>query len=119
MDQQGEGSVNYTPVAASYSYGTQVTLNVTAAPGWRFQGWSGALSGVANPTHLTMNGDKTVTAIFVQEQHTLTLKVAGSGTGTLLASPTGPYVAGQTVTVTARPPVLHSLAGKGAQMKIP
>ncbi|MEZ4620979.1 MAG: hypothetical protein R2867_36510 [Caldilineaceae bacterium] len=42
VDQQGEGSVNYTPVAASYSYGTQVTLNVTAAPGWRFQGWSGA-----------------------------------------------------------------------------
>jgi len=103
VGQQGEGTVTVAPPAASYRFGDQVTLTATPAAGWRFQGWSGALSGTANPVLLTVDGDKTVTATFVQSQYNLTLALAGSGSGTVVANPAGPYYAGQTVTVTATP----------------
>lgn len=103
VGQQGEGTVAVAPAAASYRYGDQVTLTATPADGWRFQGWSGALSGTANPVIMTVDGDKAVTANFVQSQYNLTLALAGNGSGTVVANPTGPYAAGQTVTVTATP----------------
>jgi uncharacterized repeat protein (TIGR02543 family) len=61
----GRGAVTKSPDQATYPYGTVVQLTAVPNPGWAFSGWSGALSGSANPTPLTMDSDKTVTAIFV------------------------------------------------------
>jgi uncharacterized repeat protein (TIGR02543 family) len=47
-----------------YPSGTPVTLTATPNTGYSFSGWSGDLSGTANPTSVTMNGPKTVTANF-------------------------------------------------------
>ena len=47
-----------------YSSGTMVTLTATPNTGYSFSSWSGDLSGTANPTSVTMNGPKTVTANF-------------------------------------------------------
>jgi len=60
----GSGSVSKSPNQASYSPGTVVTLTATPAAGCTFTGWSGDLAGTANPTTITMDADKTVTAAF-------------------------------------------------------
>jgi len=41
-----------------------VTVTAVPAAGWQFDGWSGDLSGTANPTTITMNANKSVTANF-------------------------------------------------------
>jgi IPT/TIG domain/Divergent InlB B-repeat domain/PASTA domain len=61
----GSGSVNCTggPCAATYAFGTEVTLGATAAAGSTFAGWSGACSGMGACV-VTMDAAKAVTATF-------------------------------------------------------
>lgn len=70
----GSGAVSLSPSGGVYSGGTAVTVTATPDPGWQFIGWSGDLSGSANPAVVTMSGDKSATAIFAEEG------VAGTGT---------------------------------------
>jgi hypothetical protein len=98
------GSVVVTPTQSSYLAGSQLTLLAAPAPGYAFAGWSGALSGMTNPANLTMDGNKSVTASFVQGQYKLDLSTAGTGIGSVTRNPppqsqTYPY--GQIVLVTA------------------
>ncbi|TVQ07938.1 MAG: hypothetical protein EA364_16035, partial [Balneolaceae bacterium] len=65
---QGQGSVSVDPAKDQYESGEQVTLTATASGGWRFSGWQGDLSGSTNPATLVMNADKSVTAVFVQDE---------------------------------------------------
>ncbi len=64
----GQGTVSVSPgpdYGSQYCSGTQVTLTANPYPGWTFTGWSGDASGSTNPVTITMNGNKTVTATFV------------------------------------------------------
>jgi uncharacterized repeat protein (TIGR02543 family) len=61
----GSGSVTKSPDLPSYTPGTVVNLTAVPANGSRLSAWSGDLTGSANPTSITMNSDKTVTATFV------------------------------------------------------
>ena len=88
----GNGTVTQNPPPA-YLYGDVVTLTATPATGWAFAGWSGALTGTTNPTALTLDGNKVVTATFSQ------VCVAVSGVD-FAFSPSAPRV-GQTVAFTA------------------
>lgn len=63
----GSGSVALNPPGGAYDAGTVVTLTATGSTGWAFAGWSGDLSGSVNPTTITMNGNKTVTATFTDQ----------------------------------------------------
>src|SRR5262245_420766 len=56
------GSVSLSPPGGSYSSGTTVTLTAVPLAGYTFTGWSGALTGTANPTTLLMNSNKSVSA---------------------------------------------------------
>jgi hypothetical protein len=47
-----------------YDAGTVVTVTATPDSGWQFDNWSGDLSGSTNPTTITMNSNKSVTATF-------------------------------------------------------
>jgi uncharacterized repeat protein (TIGR02543 family) len=60
----GSGSVALNPPGGVYDAGTEVTLTATADTGWQFDGWSGDLSGSANPAVITVNSDMTITANF-------------------------------------------------------
>ncbi len=62
----GIGSVGLSPAGGSYASGIVVELTSTADSGWNFSAWSGNLSGSTNPTNVTMDGNKTVTATFTQ-----------------------------------------------------
>jgi uncharacterized repeat protein (TIGR02543 family) len=97
----GNGQVTKNPLQATYTYGTIVMLTATADTGWTFSGWSGDLSGTTNPTTITMDGNKVVTATFTANQYTLTVTIVGSGS--VSQSPDPPYYYGNVVTLTATP----------------
>src|SRR5204862_254327 len=67
----GSGSVAKSRDQASYDHGSTVQLTATPATGWHFAGWSGAATGTTNPVSVTMDGDKTVTATFAIDTHSL------------------------------------------------
>jgi len=67
VTEVGSGTVDVEPVGP-YTYGQVVTLTATADPGWSFDGWSGDLLGVTNPTTLTMDSHKAVMATFTQDE---------------------------------------------------
>lgn len=99
----GSGTVTRNPNAASYAAGTVVTLTATPAAGFVFTGWSGDLSGSANPTTITMSANRTVTATFATSQPgPFTLTVSVTGNGSVSRSPNqATYPNGTIVTLTA------------------
>ncbi len=62
----GQGSITLDPAGGTYNDGTVVTVTATAVSGWTFDGWSGDLGGDTNPTTITMDADKSVTATFIE-----------------------------------------------------
>ena len=60
----GQGMVHY-PREQVFCDGSSVTLRAMPEEGFAFAGWSGALSGTANPAVLPIAGDRAVTATFV------------------------------------------------------
>ncbi len=57
------GSVSPTGTSW-YNSGQNVSLSATGASGYAFTGWAGSLSGSTNPSTVTMNAAKTITANF-------------------------------------------------------
>jgi hypothetical protein len=99
----GNGAVTVDPDQPSYDAGEVVTLTATADAGWSFTGWSGDLSGSTNPTTLTMDSDKAVTASFTQTQaSSYTPQILVTGNGTVSSEPAKPsYNDIEVVTLTA------------------
>lgn len=64
-DTVGEGSVE--PSHGTYEEGTEVQLTADPAEGWTFKEWRGAASGQQDITTVTMDSDKSVTAVFVKK----------------------------------------------------
>ncbi len=64
----GQGSVS--PASGSYAEGSTVTLTALPADGYIFSGWSGDADGTAATIQITMDSDKSVTALFEEETST-------------------------------------------------
>jgi len=89
------------PATSTFTSGASVRLEAVPASGYRFDSWSGDLSGTTNPTVITIDCNKKVTAKFSQIiMHTLTMQVKGSGS-TSPAVGVQSYEEGTTVSVTA------------------
>ena len=107
----GSGSVGTSPVGPYY-YGDTVQLAAIPATGWHFVDWSGDLISSTNPASVTMDGNKAVTATFARNgPYTLTLTKSGTGSGTIQASPSGPYYYGASVTIWANASTGSTFAG--------
>jgi len=100
----GNGTVAKSPDKTTYTYGEVVTLTANPAVGWSFSAWSGDLTGSTNPTTITMNGSKSVTATFTQNQYALTISTVGGGSVAKSPDKTT-YTYGEVVTLTANPAV--------------
>jgi len=98
------GSVSKNSNKATYANGESVTLTASPNSGYTFSHWSGDATGSINPITLTMDGNKTVTAIFTQNQYTLTVNITPSGSGSVARNPDKlSYIYGDQVTLTAAP----------------
>ena len=79
----GQGSIGENPYQATYTWGTNVTLNANVSMGWTFAGWSGDASGTINPITVNVTANMTVTATFTQllKHDVATTSVTTSKTG--------------------------------------
>ncbi|MCG2776535.1 MAG: hypothetical protein L6406_12725, partial [Desulfobacterales bacterium] len=104
LNTAGSGNVGLDPAGGSYDVGTEVELEALPEPGWQFSGWSGDLTGSGNPVTITMDSNKTVTAIFTEVPHAqYILTVNTTGSGSVIPDPAGgTYDAGTIVTLTAQ-----------------
>ncbi len=108
----GTGSVSTSPssncVGGEYAPGTTVNLTGNPATGYAFSFWSGAASGSANSTNITMSANRSVTANFAF-CYTLSRAHTGSGSDPSAAPssspgcPSGRYVGGAQIQLTASP----------------
>ena len=85
ISPSGEGTVAASPNNTQYASGTVVTLTATAASGYMFSNWTGDAAGTANPTTVTMNGNKTVTANFASYKMFAYVANGGNGEGNVSA----------------------------------
>lgn len=93
MAGTGTGTVTTDPSGDSFAPGTVVTATAVADAGSVFAGWSGDCSG--ETCVLTMDSAKSITATFDLEApvtpitHTLSVALAGNGSGLVTSDPTG------------------------------
>jgi trimeric autotransporter adhesin len=100
----GGGSVSVSPAPYApenlYTSNTLVTVTATPSNGWSFVRWAGDSTATTNVTTVLMDQPRAVQALFGTS---LTLFTNGNGQ-VLLDPPTGPYLLGSTVQLTALPP---------------
>ena len=107
IDGDGTGTVTRDPDATVYPFDAQVTLTAQPDPGSRFNGWSGAASGDAISTTVTIQNDTVVTATFDLEHYPLQVEKVGEGTVTRDPDQ-ATYTYGQQVKLTATPAAEHA-----------
>lgn len=109
VETAGDGKVDVN----SGLYIGNAKVKVTAVPGEGqiFAGWSGDLEGRANPSYIIMDGDKTITAHFVEKPDKVKLNIEQAAGGVIEATPSssgdgsnaGEYVPFTEVTLQAKP----------------
>src|SRR4029453_3120732 len=114
----GTGTVTSSPTtlncgttcSATFSAGTLVTLTATAAPGSKFDGWTGGGCVGTGPCTMASNTNVAVTASFSLISNSLSVTLSGSGA--VSSSPAGincgstcsaTYAGGTVVTLTPTP----------------
>lgn len=106
---QRTGNGNISPSLGNHTYNENTVVNISASPssGWAFDSWSGEVADPnSSSTSVTMDGDKTVTAIFTELEPvpTFTLTIQQTGQGSVSPS-VGDHSIEEddSVTVTATP----------------
>ena len=96
----GSGSFQRTPGETTYASDSVVMVTANPITGWHFTSWDGDLEGSINPTTITMDSNKTVTANFEIDTFTITASASSGGTiqpdGTVVVN----YGVDQTFTIT-------------------
>jgi endoglucanase len=64
----GSGTITLNPPGSggTYAAGTPVTITATPASGYKFDNWTGGITGTTNPVTITVNANISVTANFSQ-----------------------------------------------------
>jgi hypothetical protein len=105
INTNGQGNVTVNPEKAEYEDGDNVQLTAVPGEGWQFDHWEGNLTGDVNPSYISMNSDKNITAVFTEvppETYSLTINTNGQGDVTVNPEKTE-YEDGDNVQLTAVP----------------
>ena len=97
------GNVQLSPAGGIYDSATVVTLTAIPDSGYFFSGWSGDLSGIANPDSLVMDTAKAVTATFTRIPSQFDLTITAVNGSVQLSPAGGIYDSATVVTLTAVP----------------
>ena len=110
IEIEGEGTVSEKVIkqglATDYNSGTIVELTAEPTSDWEFLEWTGDITGTDNPSQITINEAKTVTAVFIKKKYPLTIEIEGEGTVTQTVIKEGittDYNSGTIVELTAIP----------------
>ncbi|MGE0902586.1 MULTISPECIES: InlB B-repeat-containing protein [Dehalococcoides] len=101
ISPSGGGTVNLSPDKSSYSRGSSINLNAVAAAGYRFDHWSGDLSGTNPAVSLSLNSSKNIVANFVR-QFQLNISTSPQAGGSL-STVSGSFDAGSVIELSANP----------------
>ena len=97
----GTGTVTPDPDKAKYNEGEVVTLTAAAGTDFIFDSWSGDASGAGGSVSVTMDGDKSVTALFKQ---LFGVSITIDGPGSVTVDPSkSEYIDGEEISLTAVP----------------
>jgi len=103
IEIEGEGTTDPIEGNHTYAEGTVVTVEATPAEGWYFDRWTGDHEGEAEQINITMDSDKSITAVFNESvKYNLTIEIEGEGT-TDPVEGNHTYAEGTVVTVEATP----------------
>jgi len=105
----GEGLISRSIEKERYNHGEIVELTAIPASGWSFSGWTGNLEGFINPTQITMDNDKTVTANFVEHQYFVEVYASPEKGGAVSGG--GSYGFGEEALITAEASECYMFSG--------
>lgn len=71
LNTMGQGVILKNPDRQEYEYGTTVDLTASPSSGWSFEKWQGDITGTDNPVQVTINDQKDVTAVFIEQNQPL------------------------------------------------
>jgi uncharacterized repeat protein (TIGR02543 family) len=99
------GTVTKLPDGTTYSKGTEVTLTAMPSSGYIFKNWTGDVTGTSATVKVTMDTDKSVTAVFTQiPANSFTVSLSSTGSGSVSKTPDENYYeSGTQVTINATP----------------
>ncbi|AUC13900.1 hypothetical protein BTO06_01460 [Tenacibaculum sp. SZ-18] len=97
------GSVTNDPNGSSFVQATVVELTAVPDAGYVFSEWTGDVTGTSNPVNVTMDANKSVTAVFVKTPKVLTITSTNGSVATNPNPTNGAYDDGTSVTLTATP----------------
>ncbi len=105
VEIQGSGTVTPSSGTHTIYHGDQMTFTATPADGYKFDGWSGGITGKETPKTVTITGDVTVRAVFSRnDSYTIVPSVTPNGSGSVTKSPDKTsYTYEESVTLTAVP----------------
>ncbi len=121
LSKTGNGSVMVNgipftlPWSGQFPSGTNVHIEAVPDSGWSFSNWTGDYGATANPTTITMNGNKIVTVNFSQTcDYSLTIIITPSGSGSAIKNPDkANYCHGEQVMLTANPAAGYNFSSWG------
>jgi gliding motility-associated-like protein/uncharacterized repeat protein (TIGR02543 family) len=95
--------------AGTYMQGSAAIVTAMSATGYTFTGWSGDASGTSTSITVAMTGNKSVTANFQLQSHTLNTIVSPTAGGTITGA--GTYTYGTVATIKATPATGYIFTG--------
>lgn len=101
---EGGGKVIVDPLKTTYLYQEIINLEAVADAGWAFKEWQGDLTGEGEKATIEITDDMQISAIFDQDQYSLTIEQTGMGS--VSKSPDKAfYLHGDEVVLEAKPVV--------------
>ncbi len=82
VNTNGEGAVSESIIQQKqkdYEFGTVVEMEANPANGWEFVKWQGEVTGSENPSQITIDSPKEVTAVFEKKNYSLSTNTNGKG----------------------------------------